>query len=193
MSSNVVSLTAKGSNSISKTDSVAKIVVPYNMLNETSSNETTVLVQIDPQDASALDFEGVTGAIGRFEAGSSCVTFDLKGYQYEGRIHPGPTAMVVSYSNSKGGEDSTATLRVDSITNEFVTLEKTTDSLAQLDAKVTGDMQGYEVVEEDANRRSNKQQDGANNNGSSAGKEDQEKQENKRPTKKRKLKQSKSK
>jgi hypothetical protein len=73
---------------------------------------------------------------------------DLKGYQYHGTIHPGPTALVMSVLK-------TGQLRVDSVTDEFVTLEQTQDSMAKLNAVVKGDMdESYAVVEEDVNARS---------------------------------------
>lgn len=75
------------------------------------------------------------------------VTLDLKGYQYHGRIHPGPTALVMSVVK-------TGQLKVDSITDEFVTLNQTQDVMAKLSAVIKGDMDdGYEVVEEDVNAR----------------------------------------
>lgn len=160
------------------------VVVPSSLLNDTSGGESSVLIEIDPSHGKKLDFEGATGAIGRFEADEDAskfmssskpyraapsvsiglaslmsvpdsrvlllaltlaVTLDLKGYQYEGRIHPGPTAMVLAVK----GES----LRVDVMTDEFVTLTKTSDLIAKLDAVVQGNTQGYQVVEEDANRK----------------------------------------
>ncbi len=41
------------------------IVLP-NTLN--SNGECTIIVQIDPEDSSTLDFAGASGAIGRMEA-----------------------------------------------------------------------------------------------------------------------------
>jgi hypothetical protein len=149
------------------------VVVPTALLAESTGGECSLLVQIDPQDATRLDFEGQTGAIGRFEAGDTAgelyflsiqpiavmnkvltsvlpvkVTLDLKGYQYHGTIHPGPTALVVSVGK-------TGQLKVDSVTDEFVTLKQTQDVLAKLDAVVKGDMdEGYAVVEEDVNVKS---------------------------------------
>mmetsp|Transcript_37020 Transcript_37020/g.75457 ORF Transcript_37020/g.75457 Transcript_37020/m.75457 type:complete len:133 (+) Transcript_37020:131-529(+) len=70
---------------------------------------------------------------------------DLKGYQYRGIIHPGPTAMIASIN--KGGQ-----LKVEAMTDEFVTLEKTHDVMARLDAQVEGDMdEGYSSKRHDAN------------------------------------------
>lgn len=76
------------------------------------------------------------------------VTLDLKGYQYDGTIHPGPTALVVSVLK-------TGQLKVDSITDEFVTLHQSQDTMAKLNAVVKGDMdEGYDVVDENVNARS---------------------------------------
>jgi len=76
------------------------------------------------------------------------VTLDLKGYQYHGTLHPGPTALVVSVLK-------TGQLKVDSMTDEFVTLKQTQDVMAKLNAVVKGDMdEGYDVLEEDVNARS---------------------------------------
>lgn len=48
----------------------------------------------------------------------------------------------------------TGQLKVDSITDEFVTLAETQDVMAKLNAIVEGDMdEGYDVVEEDVNVR----------------------------------------
>ena len=44
------------------------VVVPTALLAESTGGECSLLVQIDPQDSTRLDFEGQTGAIGRFEA-----------------------------------------------------------------------------------------------------------------------------
>lgn len=47
------------------------IVLPASFLTETTTTgcgECSMLVQIEPQDATLLDFEGASGAIGRFES-----------------------------------------------------------------------------------------------------------------------------
>jgi hypothetical protein len=54
------------------------VLVPTSMLNNTSTGESSVLIQIDPRDARNLDFEGAAGAIGRFEAGGETSKFLLK-------------------------------------------------------------------------------------------------------------------
>ena len=127
------------------------VVLPTSLLESSSSSnkaECSVLVQIDPKDATRLDFEGQTGAIGRFDSDCSGVTLDLKGFQYHGTIHPGPTALVVSVM--KTGE-----LKVDAMTDEFVTLTETQNVMAKLNAVVKGKFDdSYDIEEEDVNRRS---------------------------------------
>ena len=45
------------------------IIIPASLLTEsTTTGECSILVQIEPQDATLLDFEGASGAIGRFES-----------------------------------------------------------------------------------------------------------------------------
>jgi hypothetical protein len=128
------------------------VVLPQSILSLGSSGgsaptDCTVLVQVDPKDAlSTLDFHGASGAIGRFEADDEGITMDFKGFQYQGIIHPGPTAMIASI-NAKSGQ-----MKVESITDEFVTLEKTHDVMARLDAQVEGDLdEGYSAKGHDAN------------------------------------------
>jgi hypothetical protein len=117
--------------------------------------ECNLLIQLDPEDAKRLDYEGVSGAIGRFEAGDSGILLDLKGHQYQGSILPGPTAMIVSLI--KGQQ-----LRVEGVTDEFVPMVQTSDVMAKFDAVVTGAQldDGYRYVEENVNRvdRSKQQQ-----------------------------------
>mmetsp|Transcript_13083 Transcript_13083/g.15955 ORF Transcript_13083/g.15955 Transcript_13083/m.15955 type:complete len:96 (+) Transcript_13083:533-820(+) len=43
------------------------LVIPLSLISGTDPS-CTVLVQIEPEDATVLDFEGSNGAIGRFEA-----------------------------------------------------------------------------------------------------------------------------
>jgi hypothetical protein len=119
------------------------------------TGECNLLIQIDPEDATRLDYDGVSGAIGRFEAGDNGILIDLKGRQYHGSILPGPTAMLVSLA--KGLQ-----LRVEGVTDEFATVVQTSDVMAKLDAIVTGAEldDGYRYVEENVNRvdRSKQQQ-----------------------------------
>jgi hypothetical protein len=112
----------------------------------------SVLIQVDPEDARGLDFEGVCGAMGRMECNATGLVLDLKGCQYHASILPGPTAMVVGFTStskvggsvsmgvSKGGINQSQ-LRIEAITDEFATLVKTNDSMVQLDAVVQGDYQ----------------------------------------------------
>ena len=44
------------------------ITIPVSFLTENTTGECSVLVEIDHHDATLLDFEGASGAIGRFEA-----------------------------------------------------------------------------------------------------------------------------
>lgn len=84
------------------------------------------------------------------------VTLDLKGYQYHGKIHSGPTALVLVLG--KAGQ-----LKVDAITDEFITVRKTHDVMAKLNAVVRGDMDaGYNVVEENVNVTKEKKDEGDN-------------------------------
>mmetsp|Transcript_18398 Transcript_18398/g.27265 ORF Transcript_18398/g.27265 Transcript_18398/m.27265 type:complete len:180 (-) Transcript_18398:79-618(-) len=121
------------------------IVIPTALLENPS--DCTVAVQIRPDQASNLDFEGQSGAIGRFEASTTGLVFDFKGYQYKGVLHPGPTCATMSFSTGMKA------LKVDTITDEFVTLEQTKNIMAQLNAKVVeGTLdEGYRVIEEDVN------------------------------------------
>ena len=70
---------------------------------------------------------------------------DLKGFQYSGTIHPGPTTLIASLNKA-------GLLKVESITDEFVTLRKTHDVMAQLEGVVEGDMdKGYQVADDNVN------------------------------------------
>jgi len=116
------------------------------ILSSAGTDTCHLLIQIDPQDASQLDLEGSAGAIGRFEASSEGLILDCRGFQYQGKIHPGPTVMVLSHT----GDDK---LKVDAVTNEFVTLSKVTNVMAKLNAvMVQGEMDdGYKVVDDNVN------------------------------------------
>lgn len=109
-----------------------------------------VLIQIDPQDASQLDLEGSAGAIGRFEASEEGIILDCRGFQYKGKIHPGPTIMVLSHV----GDDK---LKVEAVTNEFVTLSKVSNVMAKLNAvMVQGEMDdGYKIIDDNVNVNAN--------------------------------------
>jgi hypothetical protein len=114
-----------------------------------------VLIQIDPLDTSQLDVEGSAGAIGRFEASSQGLILDCRGFQYHGTIHPGPTVMVLSHVGD-------AKLKVEAITNEFVTLSKVTNVMAKLNAvMVQGKMDdGYKIIDDNVNVNKKNEQDG---------------------------------
>lgn len=113
----------------------------------TNNDTCHVMIQIDPNDVAQLDLEGASGAIGRFECSSQHVVLDCKGYQYQGTIHPGPTVMVLSHTNGDGE------LKVDAITNEFVTLSQIDNVMEKLNAvMVQGSMDdGYKVVDDNVN------------------------------------------
>ena len=124
-----------------------ELLVPPTLGN--ASGECSVLVQIDPEDSATLDFEGTTGAFGRFQVNSEGIILDLKGSQYQGNILPGPTAMIASLYYAA---DHTQELRVEAITDEFCPLVKTQDLMAKLDGQVEGTFDdSYKVQEEDVN------------------------------------------
>merc|ERR1712157_278262 len=78
------------------------------------------------------------GAMGRFEADDDGITLDLKGYQFRGMLHPGPTAMVLTLS----AHDNVA--KVEALTDEFVTIEKTQNVMERMNAVVSGELDdGY--------------------------------------------------
>jgi hypothetical protein len=160
----ISSATKHGINLSDKPDSY-EVTIPPNFLGHASNSSAAgpclVMVQVDPEDAAVLDFEGASGAIGRFEANPAGIVVDLKGCQYQGSILPGPTAMVVGFTSSVGFGRSTSAptrLHVEGITDEFVTLVKTNDSMLQLDAIVKGnmDISSFQVHDENVNRTSSK-------------------------------------
>jgi hypothetical protein len=60
-----------------------EVVIPPNFLgpasNSSAARHCLVMVQVDPADASAHDFEGASGAIGRLEANPADFILDLNG------------------------------------------------------------------------------------------------------------------
>eukprot|EP00978_Attheya_sp_CCMP212_P026259 scaffold86008_cov54-Attheya_sp.AAC.2 len=156
---------SKVSSQLGEDDSIDVVLPPY----LGTGADCTVLVQIEPSESSILDFEGASGAIGRLETdneGGKKQTFiypDMLpslpyslafGYQYRGILHPGPTAMVVSLTKNKVGCQQ---LKVESITDEFVTLHQARNVMAGLDAVVEGNIQDgsyYQYVDENVNARS---------------------------------------
>jgi len=133
------------------------VIIPLSLLTSASTGggkDCTLLVQVNPEDTPALDFHGASGAVGRFEANENEVSMDLKGYQYQGMILPGPTALVVSMHPKMGNKIA----KVESITDEFMTIKQASDTMAQLDAVVEkGDMDStYQVRDENVNSKDSK-------------------------------------
>jgi hypothetical protein len=63
-----IHLTKIGKNVVTVQDAF-EIIIPASLMAENSiSGECSILIQIEPQDAALLDFEGASGAIGRFES-----------------------------------------------------------------------------------------------------------------------------
>eukprot|EP00980_Cylindrotheca_fusiformis_P027033 scaffold18525_cov190-Cylindrotheca_fusiformis.AAC.3 len=121
------------------------VVIPPS-LGTSTYGECTLMIEVNPDDAAVLDYEGVSGAIGRFEANNQGVVVDLKGNRYQGSIVPGPTALVVGFA--KGGR-----LRVEGITDEFATLAKTHDVMASFNAVVQGEFDdGFRVQDDNVNK-----------------------------------------
>jgi len=114
-----------------------------------SSNECQILVQIDPDDAERLDFEGSTGAIGRFQVDSNGIVLDLKGSQYRGSLVAGPTVTMASLCYAANSHEQQ--LRVEVIVDEFCAVSKTHDALTLLEGTGTGIDDSYAVQEEDVN------------------------------------------
>uniref|UniRef100_A0A7S3LF37 Uncharacterized protein n=1 Tax=Amphora coffeiformis TaxID=265554 RepID=A0A7S3LF37_9STRA len=103
--------------------------------------ECTVLLQIDPEDASMLEMEGASGAIGRLEVDGQGVILDMKGRQYQGRIFPGPTALILGTTTPGIGRvvdetenNNTQQLKVLGMTDEFVRCVQQGDALDRLSA-----------------------------------------------------------
>jgi hypothetical protein len=111
------------------------------------------------------------------------VIIDLKGYQYQGRIQPGPTCIVASMHPMIGNN----MIKVECITDEFVTLHKGRDQLARLDAIVEkSDLDdSFQVTDSNINNNSKRNvRDDINNNNSNNAKQHMRK--NKSGNKKRK-------
>mmetsp|Transcript_5144 Transcript_5144/g.7530 ORF Transcript_5144/g.7530 Transcript_5144/m.7530 type:complete len:202 (-) Transcript_5144:1515-2120(-) len=171
-------------------DSVDVVLPPS--LFSSGGDECSILIQVEPEDALVLDFDGSQGAIGRFETGDDGVVLDLKGNQYEGKIHPGPTAMVLAFAKQGFGPSNKQTkerLKVEAVTDEFLTLTKTQDTMAKLDAIVKGKMDdGYSIRDEnvnDASANNEKNSDQSKSNASEAKRDSNSSSAN--PTKKRKI------
>ena len=155
----------------------------------------TVMIQIDPEDATTLDFEGVSGAIGRLECHNNGIVVDLKGCQYQGSILPCSTALTVGFvgtfqnnkmttsNNDNNDNDTTRNqhhrrhrrrtpqLKVEGITNEYATLIKTKDSMTQFDAIVQGDMdESFQVRDDNVNNNKISSSSKNNNNATTTNK-----------------------
>jgi hypothetical protein len=76
---------------------------------------------------------------------------DLKGYQYQGGLQPGPTCIIASMHPLIGQN----MMKVESITDEFITLQKTGDQLAILDAVIEkGEMDdSFKIKDTNVNSR----------------------------------------
>jgi hypothetical protein len=91
---------------------------------------------------------------------------NLKGYQYQGGLQAGPTCIIASMHPMIGQN----MIKVESITDEFVTLQKTGDQLAQLDAVIEkGEMDdSFKIQDTNVNSRRHEKnanaQDGGNDN-----------------------------
>ena len=239
LQSNVASTKQKKSANLNATSmDEIDVILPPSLFH---TNDCTLMIQVEPNDASLLEFHGASGAVGRFEANDqigtyhklmktnsftsdydinhyfTClfqinitlillnmcvpfykkfihyiVTMDLKGFQYSGTINPGPTAMVVSMhpmqSSSINTHSSGPIMKVESITDEFVTMSKAKDMMATFDAVVEkGDFDSsYFSKEIDVNAKqpNNKSKNNEINDINNDETNDEEKK--KTPTKKKK-------
>ena len=167
---------ATSDSSPAENDSFDIILPP--LLGSGTNGECNVMIQVDPEDAALLDYEGISGAIGRFEAddhgGKSMdeslrhnslkfSKFSLGVIKWKFQInwivvldlkgcqYQGsilPGPTALVVGLSKGGQ-----LRVEGVTNEFATFVKTQDIMAKLDAVVEGEMDdGFTVQDENVNK-----------------------------------------
>ena len=130
------------------------VILPASLGNNagTVGGGCTIMVEVEEEDAQLLDYEGISGAIGRLQADNRSLILDLKGCQYHAWILPGPTAMVVSLS--KGRQ-----LKVESLTDEFATMVQTQNILEKLDAVVEGEMdETFTHKDENVNVKDKKQE-----------------------------------
>lgn len=76
---------------------------------------------------------------------------DLKGFQYQGHLEAGPTCLMGSMHPLMGER----MIKIESITDEFVQLQKTGDHMAQLDAVVEkGEMDdSFRIKDNNVNSR----------------------------------------
>ena len=128
-----------------------ELAIPISLLmtGTTSGNNECTVVVCPEED---LDFHGSGGAVGRFEVNDDTLIMDLKGYQYQGNLNPGPTALVCAMHPSIGDNK----MKVESITDEYVNLVKTGDAMAQLDAVIEkGEVdESFHFQEENVNLKS---------------------------------------
>jgi len=161
-------------------DDCYDVIIPNSFFeNPSSSIDCSVVLQIPApnkkndhgDDNHILDLEGQSGAIGRFEASkteesSGNLVLDFQGYQYHGTLHPGPTCMAIHLTNKNavvGQTSATAAaadfaLKVDVITNEFMTLKQTKNIMKSLNAQIIeGTMdEGYQISDDNVNVRTAK-------------------------------------
>ena len=99
----------------------------------TGTNSRTMICQVDDPK---LSFLGDSGAVGRLTVGEKRLKIDLKGRQYDGTIHPGPTVMLLNFAPAVGKEkakDGSGDIaRVEMMTDEYVHLNFTRDVLSGL-------------------------------------------------------------
>ncbi|GFH52455.1 hypothetical protein CTEN210_08931 [Chaetoceros tenuissimus] len=144
----------KNENGSENDDQGIDVKIPLSLLmtgTSSGNNECSVLVQVTPEDAPTLDFHGAGGAIGRFELNQDTVVMDLKGFQYQGYIQPGPTCLVASMHPMIGEN----VMKIESISDEFIAIQKTGDQFMQMDAIVDkGELDDSFVVKDvNVNRR----------------------------------------
>jgi hypothetical protein len=97
-----------------------------------------------------LNFDGDTGAIGRYVVSGDVLTFDLKGRQYVGSIKKGPTVLILNMAPPVGAvqQDYVQTARVEYAVNEYCPLIFEKDLLSDLKGSYTGSYQLTDDVEE---------------------------------------------
>jgi hypothetical protein len=118
-------------------------VTPVTIKKEATSKKI-MLCQVN--DAK-LSFSGDSGAVGRLTVDSEALKIDLKGRQYDGVIKAGPTVMLLNLAPpvavskvDKDGNKNAGVVpaRAEMITNEFVELTFTRDTLSGLMGAFSG-------------------------------------------------------
>ncbi len=122
-------------------------VVPlYFKSGATDSN--TLFCEVEDAD---LQFAGDSGAIGRMYSDENAIRIDLKGRQYHGSLHGGPTIMVLNIGTGVFGANSSSAnaklvAKVEAISNEFCSLEFERDQHEHLVGVYSGaDLDGLDV------------------------------------------------